>query len=94
MPVSCFPKQNTTHLTVYSHKGDSLRTEITTGKVTVFFKSDRKKWSVKSVNRSLVSFYTGGISHLANVHLVCVFTRCGSVGGEDGGAVAVGIIVD
>lgn len=35
-----------------------------------------------------------GKPHLANIHFMCVFACCGSVGGEDGGAVAVGIVVD
>lgn len=32
--------------------------------------------------------------HLANIHFVRVFARSSTVGGEDGGAVAVGVSVD
>ena len=35
-----------------------------------------------------------GVRYLAHVHLVCVFAGGGAVVGEDGGAVAVRVVVD
>lgn len=35
-----------------------------------------------------------GATHLAHVHLVSVFARRSTICGEDGGAVAIGVVVD
>lgn len=101
MSVSSFETERLPHKTVYSFKShtcDSLRTKITP-KMTNLDPDSQSENHIQPVGLSNifpVSFYSAFTkeSHLANVHLMCVFACCGSIGGEDGGAVAVGVTVD